>query len=941
MAEVRVCPKEDGKGNKAEDDRNAENNSQKKQNEVGQGNSQKAGARTPQVVHRNYRCKQCSFTTTKSRLFLAHRRSAHGDTVKVYPCDLCDYASKYKSKLLRHRNLKHKGAGEYSEENAGYMSEETANDLLRNAASHIHIAFSETEASFTGGAGGNSLTIAWNRPLNQRSFKVQQHRSVAAVDDTDVWPGKEEALDEFEQQEEESTMQIFAGSTEEETLEVNGDSDNEESSETPNFSGFISESRDLNGKPVSQCALCNFSSPHKSEVADHLRSFHMAGKRLQTAPKYDFAPGRKVEMCLHRAQQPDSSKTHSYDVLPTFNNGHEFRSALRGPVRCSYCSFAAHGDAALTRHMWECHPKNAASTTPRKTRLGFPSLSGQDATDRRSNVIPAHQHSSREGVKDFCFSTFQAATENPTTRLLPIAGKRSHQVASAANGGVVDAKKSSGGKSGNEVDCQVCGITFRTEARLRIHMVSHSTEATHHCPLCSLKYKRTSDLNRHMKKKHGSKLRDYNNLASQDQPLNLSVKATEAFRIEGPAFCRTVCGEDQPLDLSTKPRNQAVPSLPSTAVHSATKPSRGPYNPDELKCGSCSYLAKWPSDLKRHALVHSMEKRYKCEQCGRRYKYQFDLNMHMRRSHHVTTSGRSRLSSTKAATAVPRAVGRVVPRPPPIVNRGMSLPTRVIASSPKPKVKPETTSPPSPQQLSSASSACSSPRDVDGDVDEDPASNPSPLASLRPLLLAPSPPAAFQPIEVVTPREVVFAPSSVHDMENTLPPSMRRVADPHTTPLMSSQTAASSDVRVPSSPSLASATTTAAAHKPADDGADSLRPSCVTSPEQQEEPRPPRPLKLKAMKPQRPSSLTPARKFKCQYCPYLGLYQSEVSLKLLSFESSFQMSQNSSSAFTRVHLEADLMPHLHWNEYSFSFAAFVLVSKRVCSPLPGRLFCAG
>ena len=41
--------------------------------------------------------------------------------------------------------------------------------------------------------------------------------------------------------------------------------------------------------------------------------------------------------------------------------------------------------------------------------------------------------------------------------------------------------------------------------------------------------------------------------------------------------------------------------------------------------------------------------------------------------------------------------------------------------------------------------------------------------------------------------------------------------------------------------------------------------------------KPIKPMKTKALKPQRPSSLTTAaRKFRCNYCPYKGLYQSEV-----------------------------------------------------------------
>ena len=54
------------------------------------------------------------------------------------------------------------------------------------------------------------------------------------------------------------------------------------------------------------------------------------------------------------------------------------------------------------------------------------------------------------------------------------------------------------------------------------------------------------------------------------------------------------------------------------------------------KCSYCSYIAKWPSDLRRHLRVHSMVKRFKCSLCWKKYKYLGDLNVHMRRDHEVT-----------------------------------------------------------------------------------------------------------------------------------------------------------------------------------------------------------------------------------------------------------------------------------------------------------------
>ncbi|GFO47364.1 Zinc finger protein 64 [Plakobranchus ocellatus] len=56
---------------------------------------------------------------------------------------------------------------------------------------------------------------------------------------------------------------------------------------------------------------------------------------------------------------------------------------------------------------------------------------------------------------------------------------------------------------------------------------------------------------------------------------------------------------------------------------------------ESLKCPRCSYMAKWPSDLRRHMQVHTVLKRFKCSICPNKYKYLGDLNVHVRRDHNM------------------------------------------------------------------------------------------------------------------------------------------------------------------------------------------------------------------------------------------------------------------------------------------------------------------
>lgn len=60
-------------------------------------------------MNRNYFCSDCNLLTQNPRLYLEHRRENHGEPISIYKCDLCIYATKHSTKLLRHRRTVHRG----------------------------------------------------------------------------------------------------------------------------------------------------------------------------------------------------------------------------------------------------------------------------------------------------------------------------------------------------------------------------------------------------------------------------------------------------------------------------------------------------------------------------------------------------------------------------------------------------------------------------------------------------------------------------------------------------------------------------------------------------------------------------------------------------------------------------------------------------------------
>lgn len=69
----------------------------------------KTPTRSGNIQNRTYVCGQCDFSSTSAKTFLHHQKDAHSVDITIYECDICEYATKYKQKLPRHRKLHFSG----------------------------------------------------------------------------------------------------------------------------------------------------------------------------------------------------------------------------------------------------------------------------------------------------------------------------------------------------------------------------------------------------------------------------------------------------------------------------------------------------------------------------------------------------------------------------------------------------------------------------------------------------------------------------------------------------------------------------------------------------------------------------------------------------------------------------------------------------------------
>ncbi|KAK3086577.1 hypothetical protein FSP39_020484 [Pinctada imbricata] len=73
--------------------------------EEDQGSGLKQPTRSGNIQNRTYVCNQCEFSSTSAKIFLHHQKDEHNSDIIIYECDICEYATKYKQKLPRHRKL--------------------------------------------------------------------------------------------------------------------------------------------------------------------------------------------------------------------------------------------------------------------------------------------------------------------------------------------------------------------------------------------------------------------------------------------------------------------------------------------------------------------------------------------------------------------------------------------------------------------------------------------------------------------------------------------------------------------------------------------------------------------------------------------------------------------------------------------------------------------
>ncbi|XP_043104313.1 LOW QUALITY PROTEIN: zinc finger protein 142 [Puntigrus tetrazona] len=228
------------------------------------------------------------------------------------------------------------------------------------------------------------------------------------------------------------------------------------------------------------CATCS-GSTHKVHLAETGEQFEQEDNPIDSDHDQEDNGANDSERDSAEEDRPQDPKPRfSCPKCPFFCHqkraltSHQIKGCLKpGEIQCPQCSFVAKSEKSLSHHML-AHKKDKKVTRGKMSRNLQCNLCS--FTCKQERCLTQHVAVKHEGVRPhqcrFCsFSTIRRYRLEAHESMHTGVGRHS---------------------------CELCGQTFGTTSRLRLHHQRiHDKQATHFCSLCDYRAYNLNDINRH------------------------------------------------------------------------------------------------------------------------------------------------------------------------------------------------------------------------------------------------------------------------------------------------------------------------------------------------------------------------------------------------------------------------------------------------------------
>lgn len=440
------------------------------------------------------------------------------------------------------------------------------------------------------------------------------------------------------------------------------------------FNNELCSNNDIVDEKGLKCEICNFKTKNARGMRTHLQRAHKDSVISFTCEKCSFVTKSKSKIKIHYKRYHSDVQftcTKCQITFQSYENLDDHNKRHMCPQQCELCDKIITGKNMIYFHyyrmhrgyIFKCNQCSFTTTLPKKfiahstkyTHLNFEeSLKHHDSlTTSRSLIKPRTRSSSVhiESNKNFhvnlkkhsrelrpkyindnykcnicnCFLKTQSSLEGHMKKLHSFpcdvcnhvasslaslnSHKLSHNVATEIKVEQISARK----------QCSFCYRRFPPYVNMAKHIaVKHSGRLPYTCSICNKRFKNLLTLKSHMNSVHALLYPhscDICPLRYSDFALLLRHKLrVHSISLKEPVQSHTV-GE-----LVHNDSSQSI----NTVIREKEK---------EFSCTQCPFQTNNENVLNNHMSLHSLDRRYQCSVCQKRFPTQGVCNAHLRRVH--------------------------------------------------------------------------------------------------------------------------------------------------------------------------------------------------------------------------------------------------------------------------------------------------------------------